>query len=114
MHPVRRRLDRGDAGGVLDGIDIETRRFAQGHRKDGAESMDHVMREQQRDAQARFLDRDALQLARALRAVHAQEGTDPPLAYLLFAACPGTRTGVAAEAGRLVQLTEFFCQRHAA
>src|SRR5690606_13886994 len=69
-----------------DRLGIEARRFRERHREDRAEAVNDVVGEEKRDAQSRFLDRNALEAARVRGAMHTQEGADAPRAHVLFAA----------------------------
>ena len=69
--PVQARgagLARGDAGGALGVGRVPARRHRERDREDRAVAVDHVHREQQRDAEPAVFDRDPLQLAQRLGA----------------------------------------------
>ena len=75
----RGRLDRRHPGSPLDRAGIPARGLGQRDRERRPEPVDDVEGEQERDAEARPLHRDGLQLACEVGAEHAQEGADLPL-----------------------------------
>ena len=90
----RRCLDRSRARGAFGEIGVETARLGQRHREDGAEAMDDVGGEDERDLEARLADRDGLHLPRHPRAIdveHAAQSTATNIGKLLFEAgfCTG-------------------------
>src|SRR5690606_29254043 len=75
-------------------------------------AVNDVVGEEKRDAQSRFLDRNALEAARVRGAMHTQEGADAPRAHVLFAAGTLGRPRIRARPARLVQLAELLLERH--
>ena len=83
VDPGRRRLHRRHARGPLGQFGVETARFGQGHRKDGAETMDHVGGEDQRNFEAALLRRHHLHLPRHFRAIAVEHAADPAASHIV-------------------------------
>ena len=78
-----RRLHRHDPRGLFHQQGIEAGSLPQRHGKDGLEPVNHVARQQQRDAQAAVLDRHFLRAAPAGNANAVEQAADPALANLV-------------------------------
>ena len=65
----------GDSLSVFGHLGIPARRDSNRHRHDGAQAVDHVEREQQRNLQARLFDRNVLQSIEFCWVVHEQQRT---------------------------------------
>ena len=76
--PVLRGLLGGDARRPLPQIRRELARFRQRHGKDRVVAMDHIEAHEQRNTETGFLDREALDSARFVRAPEVEQVTDPP------------------------------------
>ncbi len=84
-HRRKCHRDAGGAGlvsrhsrGALPQIRIERRRLSKRHRKDRPVAVQDVEAEDQRNAQPRFFERDALQPRRGCHTVSPDQATDPP------------------------------------
>ena len=116
----RSRFLRGRPRGAFGQVGFETGGFAQRDREHRAHAVDHVGPQQQRDAQAALLHRDALRLAALGRAHTVEQRTDTAaadlLAHLLGIAGEGLRVDLEGERpqriGKGAELTDLFLQRH--
>ncbi|MDQ1134191.1 hypothetical protein QE386_002786 [Pseudoxanthomonas winnipegensis] len=101
-------------------VGLEAGRLAQRDREHRAHAVDHVRAEQQRDAQARLLQRDALGLAPLRRADAVEQRADAPcadaFAHLRGVQRVGLRVHVRGErpqrVGKDSQLAHFLFDRH--
>jgi hypothetical protein len=113
MQPARRRFDRSDSGGAFDDRLVPAAGQGQRDRKDGAIAVNHVHREQERNAESRFLDGDPLQRSRRMGACDVeiradQSGAD---AVPLFVIDAAVRAFLPA-AGELHELAKLLIDRH--
>ncbi len=110
----RRGLSGGDARRQFDGRHVPRRRFAQRHREYGLVAVDDVKAEQQRNLQARLHGR-RLDLARFGHALHVEHGAHAAGADVGQPVDMLAARGPSEFAARqLVQLADFFFQRHLA
>ena len=87
-----RGLLGGEAGGLLPERRVEGAGLGQRDREDGAEAVDDVEPEEERDAEAGLLDGQALRLAHRLAAPEVEQAADPAGADQP-AGCPRRRSG---------------------
>jgi len=110
---MSRGFDRGDVRRSLDRRRIPAAGFGERHRKDGAEAVNDVEREEQWDVQPRFLYGDALQGAGRVSPGDVEKGADLATTDLLptHAAPSGPRriTGTR----QLIELAELLGEGHA-
>ena len=89
------------------------RSHGQWHRENGSIAVHHVHGEQQRDAQARFLDRHFLQFGERLGTGHVQIGADAAGPHALeFGVIEAGVQRLAAATGPLDELAQLFVQGH--
>lgn len=70
----------GDAGGLFDQVRIPGRGLAEWNGKDGLVTVDDIAAKDQRNAEAAFLERDALSLGALLEAAGVEERAPTPVA----------------------------------
>ena len=109
------RLLGGERGGLFHHHRIPAGGERERHGQDRAVSVDHVHREQERDTEARFLDRNLLQLAQRLGAGDVEEGAHLAAAHAVHHALVEARVErLLPAAGDLVHLADLLSQRHLA
>ena len=110
--PVLRSLFGGDARRLLPQIRRELTRFRQRHGKDRVVAMDHVETHEQGNAETGFLDREALDSARFVRAPEVEQVSDPPGSNPLLQVSELAGTGDHAGRSDHIELPDLFLERH--
>ena len=112
VQPGRRGLPRADACRALDGVQVPRRGLGERDREHGAEAVDHVVPEDERDAQARLVDGHLLRPARVVGAVDVQERADAAGADVVLAGLGHGRPGHGPLPGKLRELAQLFFEGH--
>ena len=113
VEAVGGRLDRRDPRRRFGRRQVEARRFADRHWKDGAESVDHIVGKEQRNAETGFFDRDPLEAPGRFGAIDAQKRADPAGTDIGFASSWHEGARVVPLAARLSELAKLFVEGHA-
>ncbi len=110
--PVGRRLDRGGARGALPQVGIEGAGLGDRHREQGAVAVDHVVAEEQRDLQPRFLHRHALHGGDLGRADEVDETADLAVAHRVGGVARGDGARQRRAPGQHVELPGLLGEGH--